>query len=1156
MLEWLLAAGLGPAAIAVPVNWGADALASTARRWFKRVRRTDDLSRLVRAATGTAVELTDGEFDAVRRLLEDPQTWRLIGSGPDGQLAARVAECLPPRPGRTTKDSRAAAVTIARGLLEFAAADLNPALFQQVLLARLDRMETGQASALDQALFGLHADLGARFDAAGEQLERVLDRLPPGPAGLGEVTVYLTRLIGWLNADPWPHSRQLGGPVLTPAAIERKLQVSAGELRLDADDAAARYRRLVILGGPGSGKTWLAKRAARRAAEHALDALREGATLEEVELPLFTTCSRLFAASGTIRHAAISSALDQLADLGGERLTEAVRAFFNDRNAPTVLVVDSLDEAHGPPERLRQLGTLPWRIVLTSRPSPWDEQLAINARNKLECVAELQALRYPDDVEPFVRRWFSAEPKRAGRLVAQIAHRPHLQRVATVPLILAFYCILGGGQDPLRESRRELYDQVINRMLSGRWRSGQLVTPNAARCRGWLRQLAWSAAACDPRSGIGTWADVITADPAGLGQTDDDAVDHIAPPVGPPDLDTGQIPRRFIHRSIREHLVAVHISGLPVAAAVEAVLPHIWFDPDWEYTAPTAIAMHPQQDELLRTLLCRAAGSDQIPADLAVIDAGSQVRTLLARVAAESSRTDWSGEIAHAIERARLDLARSEETSDIGADATWLDSNRQILDLLLERLDEEDTPYDPWNLVEGMVQLYPTSQDKARARAALLRLLAAPGGWMPSVVLGGLVRLDPTEHDKDQIRGMVFAAPGEWLDEWIGALDELARLHSTPEERAVFRDLLVSRLIESYNRVGAKRTEEDEEPWEEAEVMAKALIRLADTAEDRAQARDVILGLSTDERGMWWFRTQLDGLVRLAQTTEETAYTRGALLSLLARQASGWHAEMLTDALLRLNPTVDDKAQARDMLLGLLAHHDEDYQGDLLRSGLAKLDATAQDHEPQASYPDSRESAELARTADPSHPVTRDDIERAREIVANRLTHETDRSDALDLVYELLELADTAADKAQTRTILLSLLAERASAAVAVELLDGLIDLAQSPEDNAQIRAAILSTLDSQPYASVASGMLDKLVELDPTAEDLARARGIILGLLAERSDTVDGRYLEVGLAKLNPTSTDLSAWPAEAHPLSDDLLAAVRQNSSIEEWLAALSFR
>ena len=176
-------AAVGPAAVALPVNWAADALAGAAQRWFRRLRRTDDLSRLVTAATGTSVTLTRAEFDAVWRLLEDRQTWsRVVGRGTVEDLATQIGGCLPPCEGRTAGDAHAAALTIARGLLEFAVADLDPKLFQQVLLARLQRMETGQASALDEAA-------GSACTPASpvvmEQLELVLDRLPPGPAHQG-----------------------------------------------------------------------------------------------------------------------------------------------------------------------------------------------------------------------------------------------------------------------------------------------------------------------------------------------------------------------------------------------------------------------------------------------------------------------------------------------------------------------------------------------------------------------------------------------------------------------------------------------------------------------------------------------------------------------------------------------------------------------------------------------------------------------------------------------------------------------------------------------------------------------------------------------------------------------------------------------------------
>jgi hypothetical protein len=159
VLTWLIGNGIGPALVSVPVNLTAEALAGTAQRWFRRFRRSDDLSRLVRAATDNSVDLTHAEFDTVRRLLEDQQTWTVVGRGTVDDLVARIASCLPPRGGRTVEDSRVAAMTIARGLLEFTVADLDPKAFQQVLLARLQRMETHQANALDEALFGVHADL-------------------------------------------------------------------------------------------------------------------------------------------------------------------------------------------------------------------------------------------------------------------------------------------------------------------------------------------------------------------------------------------------------------------------------------------------------------------------------------------------------------------------------------------------------------------------------------------------------------------------------------------------------------------------------------------------------------------------------------------------------------------------------------------------------------------------------------------------------------------------------------------------------------------------------------------------------------------------------------------------------------------------------------
>ena len=63
-----------------------------------------------------------------------------------------------------------------------------------MLFARLDRLQAGQASTLDQAMAGLHADLAAlaaqrdvaeadRFAQVAGELGRMLGRLPPGAGG-------------------------------------------------------------------------------------------------------------------------------------------------------------------------------------------------------------------------------------------------------------------------------------------------------------------------------------------------------------------------------------------------------------------------------------------------------------------------------------------------------------------------------------------------------------------------------------------------------------------------------------------------------------------------------------------------------------------------------------------------------------------------------------------------------------------------------------------------------------------------------------------------------------------------------------------------------------------------------------------------------------
>ena len=469
-----------------------------------------------------------------------------------------------------------------------------------------------------------------------------------------------------------------------------------------------------------------------------MDALAAGSEVDEIELPLFTTCARLSAtpSSYSIRRAVVASALGQLPDLGGSRITEAVRMLFEERNAPTLLAADSLDEARGADDRIRQADTLPpaWRIILTGRPGSWNRQVAVGEKDLIRRVTHLQPLRYPQDVQELIWKWFSGRPERARSLSAQIFRQPALQQAATVPLILAFYCIIG-GDEPLPARRADLYAKVIRRMFTGRWRGGGNSYPDQQACLDILRSWAWSAAEDHPVSWVGAWQDEFLTPQVRRPIDDQDALDHIAVPLGPSDLDSGMRKRRFVHRSLHEHLVAEHVV-LEVSAsdAAQELLKHLWYDPDWEYAGPAALAMHPYRGQVLKEIIRHVTGSEQLGVNLASIDDCWQIRLFLARVARESVESAWPPDAAELIGQARLDLFKSKsyDISDI-ITPNWPTSNGPIIESLLAQLGDQPDYPSAYGLTETIAELYPTEQERTQIRQTLHTMAASSDdgfrGW-------------------------------------------------------------------------------------------------------------------------------------------------------------------------------------------------------------------------------------------------------------------------------------------------------------------------------------------------------------------------------------------------------------------------------------------
>lgn len=1119
---------------------------------------------MVRVATGASVDLSKAEFEAVRELLEEQQTWSLLGHGTVAELEVQIASCLPAQEGRTSEDSQRVAMVIARGLLEFAVADLEPGLFQRLLLARLDRMETNQASALDKALFDLQADLvvcfaeqrqleAQHFSGVMGSLRRVLDRLPPDSARNGEIALYLQTLIDWLNSDPWPRDRRFKGSALTPSAIEAELHLAVagqgGKREHVADNLAEQCQRLVILGGAGSGKTWLAKRIARRCAEKALQALADGGTIDEIELPLYVTCSRLFSAEGDIRLAAVSSALYQLGDLGGSRLIAAFRRLFTERNAPTLLVIDSLDEAPGSDDRLRQADTLPWRIVLTSRPSSWNDQLAVQQSDDAHRVGEIKPLRYPYDVDLFIQRWFSQDPDRGIYLAGQIARRRDLQQAATVPLILAFYCIVG-GDEALPDFRRDLYTRVLKRMLTGRWRGNQEHQADVDTCLRVLRDWAWAGVVSDPLTGIGTWADDVPTERVALDEADERAVNHVATPLGPADVDTATTLRRFVHRSIREHLVAEHVARLPADLAAQVLLPHIWYDPDWEYSIPAALAGHPERDRLLRALICRAAQSGQLPEDLSVIDGGQEFRELLVRIAAESREADWSPQLAEMIGQARVGLTRSGRTDDLGGTAHWPTSNRQAREGLFRLLADGPHSFRARELVDLVVQLAPAPEDKRHAREALLRLLADQKESLLTELARGVRLLDPTPGDLRAAREALLGLlpTQKWMSRT--EVDELVLLAPASEDKRHVREALLRLLATRH-------------VW--SSFFLRGVAQLVQTAEDRRQTREALLMLVPDQSNYDnddAADKMIDLIIQVAPSAEEKREACHALLRLLGRHTYSDVNEKILAGVTQLAPTAQDKRYAREVLLGLIAGQRSLHVASWLLRSLVQLSPTAEDVSQArgslfmllASQSDSRTASCLRELASLTPTANNE-----QDTSHGRLRSSwTDGHLAGWAAGEVVQFALTAKDKGQARDTLLAFLSFPAApddfsllsrdATAARKLVNGLLQLTPTPQDKRQCLPVLLGLLVSQadnimrvPLAEV---LVDGVVQLATEPEGRCEAREALLGLLAMREDGGwAARTLVGGVVRLALT-------PQDQHETREALFELIRSQPG--RWVLA----
>ena len=221
------------------------------------------------------------------------------------------------------------------------------------------------------------------------------------------------------------------------------------------EQAGKRFRRAVILGDPGFGKTWLLHYEARRIALEGTEQLDKRITdLDGLVLPLLVRLSgvsqQLWDMSRGIQPIRLEEALVALA---GKGRSKAFRRFVRKKlkTDRCVILLDAWDEVlveikegQRPGYILRPaLGeylaefakqfSKP-RLLLTSR-------IVGYTQSPIPETQELEILAFgPLQIKAFVNTWFGQEPQVATLFQTLLRQNPAMRGLAHIPLMLALLC--------------------------------------------------------------------------------------------------------------------------------------------------------------------------------------------------------------------------------------------------------------------------------------------------------------------------------------------------------------------------------------------------------------------------------------------------------------------------------------------------------------------------------------------------------------------------------------------------------------------------------------------------------------------------------------------------------------------------------------------
>ena len=486
---------------------------------------------------------------------------------------------------------------------------------------------------------------------------------------------------------------------------------------------------------------------------------------------------------------------------------------------------------------------------------------------------------------------------------------------------------------------RELYRTIIDLLLAGGWATAEHV--NTDECRAILQQWAWEAVkdAVTP-AGLGVWPETITTDrrPPDASEAMERALDNVAPKQEHPRssfYDHKQVERRFLHRTLWEYLVSEHLATFSATEAAEALLPHIWFDPDWRATLPMAIAAHKKRSKLVDRLW--AYHTDRpTPAQEVVND---RLEELMLEVAPQTDPKDWNKASQARIRSLRENLA-PHHPELITSSARWGDIHhlerllealpttapRRILSLVLAlatlepnaeegiearrviitKLIHADDLHTAFDLVHAFLALKPSDKERLEAFRAIIAELELPEA-NPQVVsnmIGPLWALAQNTEEKAETRRAILRAKLSKADPQVvsNLIDALSALEPNAEEGAKARQAILAALPNT-----TPRTIPD---------LVQVLLALEPNAEEGAKARQAILA-ALPKAGPQVVPNLITALSMLGSSTEERTEARQAILAALPNTTPGTIPD-LVHGLSILEPTNEEQSKARQTILAAL----------------------------------------------------------------------------------------------------------------------------------------------------------------------------------------------------------------------------------------------